>query len=81
MFKKFRKKPVVIEAFQYTKDTDPALLIELKFYEDGIGKMLIPTLEGSMRAVYGDWIIKGVAGEYYPCRCDIFENTYEAIND
>ena len=39
----------------------------------------IPTLEGTMTATVGDWIIKGVAGEFYPCKPDIFEKTYESI--
>lgn len=42
--------------------------------------MLIPTLEGDMKASIGDYIIKGVKGEYYPCKPDIFEMTYEPVN-
>ena len=56
---KFRKKPVVIEAYQ----TDKELEIE--------------TLEGTMHASIGDWIITGVKGEPYPCKPDVFEKTYE----
>jgi hypothetical protein len=56
---KYRKKPVVIEAYQATEVT------------------LIPTLEGTMRAEIGDWIITGVKGERYPCKPDIFAATYE----
>ena len=58
---KFRKRPVVIEAYQ----TDHALEIG--------------TLEGTMRADPGDWIITGVQGEQYPCKPDIFEQTYEPV--
>ena len=58
---KFRKKPVVIEAYQ----TDVALDI--------------PTFEGLMHASTGDWIITGVQGEQYPCKPDIFEQTYEKV--
>ena len=56
---KFRKKPVVIEAFQTDKE------------------LTIDTLEGTLHASVGDWIITGVAGEIYPCKPDIFEATYE----
>ena len=45
------------------------------------GELLIATLEGVMRASIGDWIIRGVAGEFYPCRGDIFEATYEGVAD
>lgn len=59
---KFRKKPVVIEAYQTDKEID------------------IETLEGTMHANVGDWIITGVNGEQYPCKPDIFEKTYERID-
>lgn len=45
------------------------------------GRMVIATLEGGHWANYGDWIIKGVAGEFYPCRDDIFRQTYEAVEE
>ena len=61
-FKKFRKIPVVIEAYQ----TDVEMEIE--------------TLEGVMKADKGDWIIKGVKGELYPCKSDVFEMTYEKVD-
>ncbi|CCL24708.1 hypothetical protein [Clostridioides difficile] len=61
--KKFRKKPVVIEAYQ----TDIEFIIQ--------------TLEGPLKASIGDWIITGVRGEQYPCKPDIFEKTYEAVDD
>jgi hypothetical protein len=78
---KFRKKPVVIEAIQYGPYTAPTL--ELAVFLDGVGAyvtengIIIPTLEGDHLAQVGDWIIKGVKGEFYPCRADIFELTYE----
>lgn len=62
-FKKYVKKPVVIEAYQ----TDREVFIE--------------TLEGTMKADVGDWIIKGVKGEYYPCKPDVFNMTYEKDGD
>ena len=80
---KFRKKPVVIEALQLTKDSRQeclnfggASISEAgEMYETG--SLLIETLEGNMLVRLGDWIIKGVKGEFYPCKADIFEATYE----
>ena len=79
---KFRKKPVVIEAVQITLDTfnapNPEHIPGVRY--DPVAKCAyINTLEGRMRADYGDWIIKGVNGEYYPCKPDIFEKTYEKV--
>ena len=48
---------------------------------NGVDGLLIHTLEGTMRADIGDWIIKGVKGEFYPCKPDIFDATYEAVTD
>ena len=59
---KFRKKPIVIEAYQTDKE------------------LIVPTLEGSLRAAPGDWIITGIRGEQYPCKPDVFEKTYEPVN-
>lgn len=92
---KFRKKPVTIEAKQLTKDTlfplmrwvdeeggktgewcwdndDDSFITERYF--------IIETLEGNHKAQEGDWIIKGVAVEFYPCKPDIFKATYEAVD-
>lgn len=76
---KFKKKPVVIEAMQFTGENglDIATFckgIPLDTFGDSI---IIPTLEGNHRADPGDWIIKGVKGEFYPCKPDIFAATYE----
>jgi hypothetical protein len=60
---KFRKKPIVIEAYQTDKE------------------LFIPTLEGVMKADVGDYIITGVKGEKYPCKPDIFEATYEKVEE
>tara|TARA_R110002020_G_scaffold130140_3_gene291238 strand:- start:1404 stop:1667 length:264 start_codon:yes stop_codon:yes gene_type:complete len=81
---KFRKKPVVIEAVQYGPHGAPTLELlqhlaggrDFTFGEDGL---TIHTLEGDMKADIGDWVIKGISGECYPCKPDIFEATYEAI--
>jgi len=75
---KFRKKPVVIDAVRWTGDN----LSEIqKFYKPDqilVGdKIVIGTLDGTMRADKGDWIIKGVKGEFSPCKPDIFWATYE----
>lgn len=76
---KYRKKPVVIEAIQFTGDPFPVMQWakpEARF--EVVGESIhIVTLEGVMRADKGDWIIRGVQGEYYPCKPDIFEATYE----
>ena len=73
--KQFRKKPVVIEAEQYLPGNEMSKEIPLNFNGESVN---IETLEGSMRVSPGDWIIKGVNGEFYPCKPDIFEKTYEA---
>jgi hypothetical protein len=80
---KFRKKPVVIEALQWTGDNIDevsSFLPSITYHgTDGKkdGNLLISTLEGKIRASRNDWIIKGVNGEFYPCKPDIFEKTYE----
>lgn len=93
---KYRKKPVVIEAIQYTEDNykdvirfvgvencdvtvnhlsmDKILNPEMK---EAIITFFIKTLEGKMLVSYGDFVIKGVKGEFYPCKPDIFWQTYE----
>ena len=75
----YRKKPVVIEAFKWTVDEVPVWWKELKGVTMNIDTMTayIPTLEGTMSAQKGDFIIQGVNGEVYPCKPDIFEKTYE----
>jgi hypothetical protein len=82
---KFRKKPVVIEAMQLREPNTPvAVATWCRGRIAEVGPMghptgvLIDTLEGTMRADTGDWIIRGVQGEFYPCKPDIFEATYEA---
>lgn len=77
----FRKKPVTIEAREYRVDVPETIVLALAAWCGGViseekGGMLIPTREGEMLASPGDWIIKGVAGEFYPCKPDIFEATY-----
>lgn len=93
---KFRKKPVTIEAMRYDGTPETATPIinwalsqgETITYWCGNGEncrdsthvLHISTLEGTMAANVGDWIIRGVQGEFYPCRSDIFDATYEVAS-
>ena len=82
---KFRKKPVVINAWKIEPAIQEGELAQyvvarkLRYCEDG--SVLIATLEGTMQGFPGDWIIRGVKGEIYPCKPDIFEATYEAVKE
>lgn len=88
---KFRKKPVVIEAFQLTQDYIDRLAKDLEwkitpFVGCNVGKIVyysdhaeVETLEGSMRADINDWIITGIEKEQYPCKPGIFAKTYEPL--
>lgn len=97
---KFRKKPVVIEAFQMTEERRinntnwPEWMHRAWSFERGLpgslyptdegtcdGTLSIGTLEGQHLVSWGDWIIKGVKGELYPCKPDIFEQTYEPVSE
>jgi len=89
---RFTKKPVTIEAVQFTKALRDAILFDGEACPDGVkrgatilhlptrkvwrAEFFIQTLEGKMTVSVGDWIIKGVKDEYYPCKPDIFEATY-----
>ena len=79
---KFRKKPVVIEAIQWNGQNYREICFWAGFTLDGgMDEILrIHTLEGTMEARKGDWIIRGVKGELYPCKPDIFEASYEPFN-
>lgn len=86
---KFRKLPVEIEAVQFTGTGDSCTEVTAFLGGSHSGKQrwnsttntggVILTLEGEMTFVPGDWIIRGVEGEFYPCRDDIFRQTYEAV--
>ncbi|HEX3018612.1 MAG TPA: hypothetical protein VHP31_12280 [Caproicibacter sp.] len=84
---KYRKKPVEIEAMQFTNENKDRVYHwaseqQMNIYPafDGVKPVLrIPTLEGEMTASIGDFIIRGVNGEFYPCKPDIFEKTYELV--
>lgn len=85
---KFRKKPVEVEAYQFNGEDNYKDLLkwmnrlaptaEPWIYDGQIRGLLINTLEGTMTANVGDYIIQGVNGEFYPCKPDIFNKTYEA---
>lgn len=80
----YRKKPVVIEAWRYEYEglPQPKWLVEAteKGVVWGAGDSLsVQTLEGIMMARPGDWIIRGVEGEIYPCKDSVFQATYEAV--
>jgi len=89
-FKRVRKKPVEVEAFELTKEMleqyqNGAYLLRIenrviRCYKSKGGYFIIGTLEGEMIAKVGDFIIKGVEGEIYPCRRDIFFKTYDSYN-
>jgi hypothetical protein len=86
MSKKYQKKPIVVEAIQYD-GKNSADIFEFcgrpydRYVREPVGKnyLEIITLEGVMKAQPGDYIIKGINGEFYPCKPDIFEKTYDEI--
>lgn len=90
-----RKKPVVVEAIHYDGNWSTIVDWMCEISADGLafplgtsppivrnidGSLTIFTLEGELVAEIGDWIIRGVAGEFYPCKPDIFEKTYDSID-
>jgi hypothetical protein len=85
---KFRKKPIIVEAIEYTGNAVSVYEMCRKWLHpfldahdyDGT-TLTIYTLEGQYEASFGDWIIKGVKGEFYPCKPEIFSMTYEAVNE
>lgn len=81
---KYRKKPVVIEAVRWTgkNASEIIVFIALPIWKiTAEGRLFIKTLEGSHEATVGDMIIKGVKGEFYPCKPDIFVATYDAVEE
>lgn len=90
---RYLKKPIIIEAIRYNGENASGIIDwagneiiqELRSRNIGHYKqedgLLIKTLEGLMRADKGDWIIKGIKGEFYPCKPDIFEKTYDSVED
>jgi hypothetical protein len=84
MPKKYVKRRIVIEAVQYTDPDSVRVIMKMHGKTSGINNsedgLFIHTLEGTMRAKKGDYIIKGVRGELYPCDKEIFEDTYEEVD-
>jgi len=92
MIQNYRKKPVVIQACQITEKTEDEIkkwsngavfaspVLEPTSYNPKGVYWQIKTLEGIMTAIPNDWIIKGINGEFYPCKPDIFEKTYESVS-
>lgn len=82
---KYRKKPLVIDAVQYTNTNFQEiiricyekLLLESPFRNT----LIVKTLEGDMKLNIGDWLIRGIKGEFYPIKNDIFLESYEAVNE
>lgn len=82
MLRKFRKRPVIIEAIQWLDDNFQELEdfgSDRDIISNPDGTLTICTLEGNHTAQKKDWIIRGVQGEVYPCKPDIFEQTYEEV--
>lgn len=84
----YRKKPVVIEAIRWEGDESAERILDwaegsivAKVGRDRLMSLYITTLEGKLFASLGDFIIKGVQGEFYPCKPDIFRATYEEVDD
>jgi len=85
---KYRKKPVVVEAMQFTDESKDRVFNFVgsqngfaSFDKNEHPALIIRTLEGEMTTNVGDWVIKGIKGEFYPCKPDIFEQTYEAVQE
>lgn len=86
MIERYRKKPMEVEAVKLTADNANDVSFwcggQLTYEEDHlkgveVKAIYIPTLEGVMLAVEGDYVIKGIKGEFYPCKPDIFEESYD----
>jgi hypothetical protein len=87
MMRRYVKKPIIIEAVQWTGDNRREIFdfCTLSYFntdfETGVLKLNIQTLEGNMEASVGDYIIKGIQGEFYPCKPDIFLLTYDEVTN
>jgi hypothetical protein len=78
---KYRKKPVIIEAEQFDANSRdlPNGVCYCVTHDARLAGPHVHTLEGPLHVTHGDWIITGVKGERYPCKPDVFEQTYEAV--
>ena len=80
---KYRKKPVIVDAIQWTgeneKEVESFLVLGGAWFDKDSNFLIICTLEGDMYVDKGDYIIRGIKGEFYSCKPDIFEETYETL--
>ena len=84
MYKRYIKKPLMVKAIKYTPETQQFIIEWLIDSFNGkatigsnlVDEIMIPTLEGEMKLTLGNYLIQGVEGEFYPCRADIFDQTY-----
>ena len=86
--RKYRKRHVMVEAVQWDGEPDTAgnfmgfqPIDHFKWEYVSVNSIIIETLEGTMRCDKGDWIVEGIQGEFYPVKSDIFEATYEAVDE
>lgn len=86
-FRKYKKKPVIIDAILITEDNMDEVAKVTGHYSvfeatsDELPYIEIRTLEGNMKARPGEWLIRGIKGEYYPCKPEIFDATYELVSE
>ena len=85
MMHKYRKKPVEIEAIQWTGENTTQILTFCRdcfsYQKNSVPVLVINTLEGNMTASIGDYVIQGIKGEFYACKPDIFEMTYDKVTN
>ena len=80
--KRYRKKPVEVLAVQFNGENKVEIQEFVgKYLDQTVKGLIIPTLEGDLIASAGDYIIQGVNGEFYPCKPDIFQKTYETVEN
>lgn len=77
-----RKRPVEVDAYQYTGDNADRIVawVGPDAYTTLDGELIIGTLEGDHKAAPGDWVLRGVEGEHYPCKPSIFAATYDQVD-
>lgn len=85
MVKKYVKKPIVIEALKIEWGSRKTDLLDFagmeNVYQNEFGEVFIKTLEGNMKVSVGDYVIKGIEGEFYPCKPNIFKKTYSEVDE
>jgi hypothetical protein len=85
MTRRYTKKPVEIEALQWTGENTKEIVAFcsdcFSYQKDNVNVLVINTLEGTMKASIGDYVIKGIKGEFYACKPDIFVMTYDEVTN